>query len=151
MDPTESLGLLGSKEDVLLFAVTVASPTSSATPRESSTHFEIEIIEKAIDSSLVPAFEFSVMEFQKILGDLGSPEATSLEHWKTLTLTQKNGFIYIAKVTAQTVVSAQTYRINRRIRKDKLHKAHLVDHNGRKMAKEWCYEEPFGFCNSPLA
>ena len=101
MDPTESLGLLGSKEDVLLVAV--ASPKSSATPRESSTHFEIEIIEKAIDSSLVPAFEFSVMEFQKILGDLGSPEATSLEHWKTL-LTQKNGSIYIAKVTAQTIV-----------------------------------------------
>ena len=72
MDATESLGLLGSKEDVLLVAVTVASPTSSATPRESSTHFEIEIIEKAIDSSLVPAFEFSVTEFQKILGDLGS-------------------------------------------------------------------------------
>ncbi|KAJ2990151.1 hypothetical protein HDV02_004560, partial [Globomyces sp. JEL0801] len=35
MDPTESLGLLGSKEGVLLVAV--ASPTSSATPRENST------------------------------------------------------------------------------------------------------------------
>jgi hypothetical protein len=76
MDPTESLSLLGSKEDMLLVAI--ASSTSSATARENNTNFEIEIVEKVIDSSLVPAFDFSVMEFRKILGDLGSPEATNL-------------------------------------------------------------------------
>lgn len=47
------------------------------TPSENSTHFDIEIMEKDIDSPLVPAFESSVMEFQKILGDLGTTSRAS--------------------------------------------------------------------------
>jgi hypothetical protein len=97
-EPTEFFSLAGIKEDKLL--VGVASSISLA--RESSTNFEIEIIENAIDSSLVPAFEFSVTEFQKILGNLGSHDASNLEHWKIL-LTQKNGRIYIAKESGKII------------------------------------------------
>jgi hypothetical protein len=86
-------------DDAMATRSDIVSSTSSVTGRENNTNFEIEIVEKAIDSSLAPSFEFSVMEFRKILGDLGSPEATNLE-----LLTQKNGSIYIAKVAEQTIV-----------------------------------------------